>query len=156
MALENKFSWITLASMLDQMTPTLSQSKELVKVLLNEFQKFQRKHHKCFLDKTFANELYHQNDDNEVLEESKPDVQENGEVEKDTKDHDLSLDNHENTFEYDTDILDNHIDMKSVTKRMKLILMNKTLMNLLSQLKNMKSMSVLQEKNHNQEFQKNF
>ena len=83
-------------------------------------------------------------------------MQENGEVEKDTKDHDLSLDNHENTFEYDTDILDNHIDMKSVTKRMKLILMNKTLMNLLSQLKNMKSMSVLQEKNHNQEFQKNF
>ena len=44
MALENKFPWTTLALMLDQMTPTLNQSKELVKVLLSELQTLQEKY----------------------------------------------------------------------------------------------------------------
>ena len=43
MALENIFSWTTLASMLDEMTPTLSKSKLLVRVLLEELQKLQKK-----------------------------------------------------------------------------------------------------------------
>ena len=44
MALQNNFSWKILALMLDEMTPTLSKTKELVKVLLNELQTLQKKH----------------------------------------------------------------------------------------------------------------
>ena len=44
MALENNFSWTTLASMLDEMTPTLSKTKQMVKVLLEVLQKLQKKH----------------------------------------------------------------------------------------------------------------
>ena len=44
MALENNFSWTTLALMLDEMTPTLTKTKQLVKVLLNELQTLQKKH----------------------------------------------------------------------------------------------------------------
>ena len=44
MALENKLSWTTLASVFDQMTPTLSQSKDLVKVLLDVIQNFQKQY----------------------------------------------------------------------------------------------------------------
>ena len=44
MALENKFSWTTLESVFDQMTPTLSQSKELVKVLLDVIQNLQNQY----------------------------------------------------------------------------------------------------------------
>ena len=44
MALENKFSWTTLASVFDQMTPTLSQSKDLVKILLDVIQNLQKQY----------------------------------------------------------------------------------------------------------------
>ena len=44
MTLEHKFSWSTLALMLDEMTPTLNQSKQLVKVLLEELQNQQDKY----------------------------------------------------------------------------------------------------------------
>ena len=44
MALENNFSWTTLASMLEEMTPTLSKTKQLVKVLLEVLKKLQKKH----------------------------------------------------------------------------------------------------------------
>ena len=44
MALENNFSWTTLALMLDEMTPTLTKTKQLVQVLLNELQTLQKKH----------------------------------------------------------------------------------------------------------------
>ena len=44
MALENKFSWTTLASVFDQMTPTLSQSKDLVKVLLDIIQNLHKRY----------------------------------------------------------------------------------------------------------------
>ena len=54
MALEHKFSWSTLALMLDEMTPTLKHSKQLVKVLLNELQNLQDKYQN----------LVHQNDKN--------------------------------------------------------------------------------------------
>ena len=86
----------------------------MVKVLLNELQNFQRKHHICVLNKTFSNELYHQNNNIHILEESKQVVFEN---EEDTKDNDFYSNNlddlDENTFECDTDILDNQIEMKS-------------------------------------------
>ena len=44
MALENKFSWTTLASVFDQMSPTLSQSKDLVKILLDVIQNLQKQY----------------------------------------------------------------------------------------------------------------
>ena len=44
MALEHKFSWSTLALMLDEMTPTLKHFKQLVKVLLEELQNQQDKY----------------------------------------------------------------------------------------------------------------
>ena len=50
MALEGKFSWTTLASVFDQMTPTLSQSKDLVKVLLDVIQNLHKKHQELNLD----------------------------------------------------------------------------------------------------------
>ena len=56
MALQNKFSWTTLASMLDQMTPTVGQSKELVRVLLKELQNLQKKHQELIADKIHRNE----------------------------------------------------------------------------------------------------
>ena len=43
MALNNKVSWPTLALMLQDMTPTLKQSRQLVKVLLKELQMLQEK-----------------------------------------------------------------------------------------------------------------
>ena len=55
MALQNKFSWTTLASMLDQMTPTVGQSKELVRVLLKELQNLQKKHQELITDKIHRN-----------------------------------------------------------------------------------------------------
>ena len=84
-ALENKFSWITLASMLDQMTPTLSQSKELVRVLLKELQNLQRKHQELVQQTTISSEdIIDRNYDVETLEEIKFDASENDFV-KDTK-----------------------------------------------------------------------
>ena len=50
MALENKFSWTTLASVFDQMTPTLSQSKDLVKVLLDVIQNLQKQYQELVQD----------------------------------------------------------------------------------------------------------
>ena len=54
MTLEHKFSWTTLALMLDDMTPTLKHSKQLVNLLLNELQNLQDKYQN----------LVHQNDKN--------------------------------------------------------------------------------------------
>ena len=70
MALGNKFPWTTLALTLDQMTPTLNQSKELVKVLLSELQSLQEKHQELLRDKAHSNEDdNYQNDVIEALEE---------------------------------------------------------------------------------------
>ena len=76
MALENKFHWTTLALILDQMTPTLSQSKELVKVLLSELQTLQEKHQELLQDKAHSSEDdNHQNNEIEVLEEESRQVE---------------------------------------------------------------------------------
>ena len=42
MTLENKFPWTILALIVNQMSPTVEEAKELVKVLLNELQILQR------------------------------------------------------------------------------------------------------------------
>ena len=46
-ALQNNISWETLAFLLDELTPTLAKSKELVKILLKLLQQF----HKNFQEK---------------------------------------------------------------------------------------------------------
>ena len=56
MALENNFSWTTLAFMLDEMTPTLSKTKQLVKVLLEELQKLQKEHQQMVQNPSQPNE----------------------------------------------------------------------------------------------------
>ena len=62
MALEHKFSWSTLALMLDEMTPTLKHSKQLVKVLLEELQNLQDKYQNLVHqnDKSFINDEEHE------------------------------------------------------------------------------------------------
>ena len=70
MALENNFSWTTLASMLDEMTPTLSKTKQLVKVLLQELQKLQKENQGIVQNKCQpSNKIDLQNDDLEIQEE---------------------------------------------------------------------------------------
>ena len=44
MTLKNKFPWTILTLIVDQMSPTINEAKELVKVLLNELQILQKKH----------------------------------------------------------------------------------------------------------------
>ena len=46
-ALQNNISWETLEALLDELTPTLAKSKELVKILLKQLQQF----HKNFQEK---------------------------------------------------------------------------------------------------------
>ena len=41
-ALQNNISWETLAFLLDELTPTLAKSKELVKILLKQLQQFHK------------------------------------------------------------------------------------------------------------------
>ena len=41
MALQKKISWETLLAFLDDLTPTLIQSKQAIEVLVKEFQKLQ-------------------------------------------------------------------------------------------------------------------
>ena len=71
MTLENKFPWTILALIVDQMSPTVEEAKELVKVLLNELQILQKKHQELIEDKikqvTFNN-ASNQGDEVEILE----------------------------------------------------------------------------------------
>ena len=70
MALENNFSWTTLALMLDEMTPTLNKTKELVKVLLEELEKLQKKHQEFLGEKVqINNKVPNQTDEIEILED---------------------------------------------------------------------------------------
>ena len=71
MALENKFSWTTLASVLDQMTPTLAQSKDLVKVLLDVIQNQQKQYQELVqLEANVRNENNKNDDIANLKEES--------------------------------------------------------------------------------------
>ena len=71
MALENNVSWTTLALMLDEMTPTLTKTKELVKVLLEELQKLQKKHQEFVSEKVQLNDkVQNKADEIEILEEN--------------------------------------------------------------------------------------
>ena len=108
MALKNRFSWTTLASMLDQMTPTLVQSKELVRVLLNEIQNLQRKYSEICECKTSSNEkIYHKNDDNEFLQEPKVNEFENCSP-QDTKNQESNQEEH--FIDHDFPILENQFE----------------------------------------------
>ena len=51
LTLENKFPWTILTLIVDQMSPTVKEAKELVKVLLNELQILQKKHKELIEDK---------------------------------------------------------------------------------------------------------
>ena len=43
MALNNEISWLTLNSLIDNLAPTLEKSREIIKIILNEFQIYQSK-----------------------------------------------------------------------------------------------------------------
>ena len=43
MALNNEISWLTLNSLINNLAPTLEKSKEIIKIILKEFQEFQSK-----------------------------------------------------------------------------------------------------------------
>ena len=46
MALNNEISWLTLNSLIDNLAPTLEKSREVIKIILKEFQEFQCKQSK--------------------------------------------------------------------------------------------------------------
>ena len=46
MALNNEISWLTLNSLIDNLAPTFERSKEVIKIILKEFQEFQCKQYK--------------------------------------------------------------------------------------------------------------
>ena len=70
LTLENKFPWTILALIVDQMSPTVEEAKELVKVLLNELQILQKKHQQLIENKVHPNSFnsYQNNDEVEILE----------------------------------------------------------------------------------------
>ena len=71
MALNYKVSWTTLALMLQDMTPTLKQSRQLVKVLLKELQNLQKKFQNLAKDETSSimdDEVYNENEEIEILD----------------------------------------------------------------------------------------
>ena len=69
MSLENKFSWTTLASVFDQMTPTLSQSKDLVKVLLDVIQDLQKQYQEMVQNEVHVSNENNKNEDIVELKE---------------------------------------------------------------------------------------
>ena len=46
MVLNNEISWLTLNSLIDNLAPTFERSKEVIKIILKEFQEFQCKQSK--------------------------------------------------------------------------------------------------------------
>ena len=56
MTIENKIPWTTLASLLDEMAPTLKECKQLIKILLKELQIVHRQKKAENLPKTIERE----------------------------------------------------------------------------------------------------
>ena len=73
MALTNEISWLTLSYLIDNLAPTLKKSKEIIKIILKEFEEFQSKQFKNDQEREqvsqMLNEEENQSTSKDILEE---------------------------------------------------------------------------------------
>ena len=103
LTLENKFPWAILTLIVDQMSPTVKEAKELVKVLLNELQILQKKH---LEDKMYAFENL---EEDSMLEEL-----------ANTNDHGFGEDSQKDLgqiTDHDLPILENDVKKSGIEKK---------------------------------------